>query len=308
MFRKLRNKLIWINLGITTIVILIAFTSIYLFATSSANRRPPVGEQTLEMFSDDVGNLVQVSIKNEKQAAAQDLLITLIVSGVAIEVIVALISYFLAEEAIKPVREAYESQKVFIANASHEIKTPLAAISANLEAADIRGNKWISNVEKEAEKLSALNNELLTLARTDLVSEAVAEEVNLKDLAKKMIESFEPRMTGLKFKSEISAHGKVRLARADYAQIFSVLMDNAVKYCDKKIELSLSNHELTISNDGTLISEADAEHIFERFYQADKSAEGVGLGLSIAKSLADRNGWVLTAKSENGLTTFSLKF
>lgn len=308
MFRKLRNKLIWINLGITTVVIVTAFTAIYLFATQSADNRPPLPEQITSITSDDFFNTINVTIKNERQAAANDLLITLIIAGIAIEIIVVLVSYYLAEEAIKPVREAYESQKVFIANASHEIKTPLAAISANLEAADIHGNKWIKNVEVEAEKLAALNNELLTLARTDLVNEAVAEDVDLKELTSKLLDSFEPRMKGIDLESNISVHGKAKMARADFAQVFGVLMDNAIKYCDKKIILCLNNHELVISNDGAVIKEEDSSKIFERFYQVDKSAEGVGLGLSIAKSLADRNGWDLSAKSEDGLTTFTLKF
>ena len=85
-------------------------------------------------------------------------------------------------------------------------------------------------------------------------------------------------------------------------------MDNAIKYCDKKIQISLDNHSLTVINDGATISEKDLPHVFERFYQADKSAEGVGLGLAIAQSVALRNGWTLTAKSANSETEFKLKF
>ncbi len=307
MFKKLRNKLIWINLGITSMVILIVFSAIYVFATRSAEQRPPMNAEKIEFYPDDVENLVQISIANERKSAAQNLLMTLVMSGVAIELVVAFISYFLAEEAVKPVREAYDSQKVFIANASHEIKTPLAAISANLEAADIKGNKWISNVEKETAKLTALNNELLDLARTDLVKESKIEEVNLGDLINKLTDGFEPRLDGIRFKKEGLARGKVKLAVADFSQIFGILMDNAIKYCDKKIILKITNHELIISNDGAKIPENDLAHVFERFYQTDKTSEGVGLGLSIAKSIAERNGWDLSALSEK-LTTFTLKF
>lgn len=308
MFKKLRNRLVLINLGITSIVIVVIFTTIYLVATHSASQRPPMPENQINIYTDDFENIIKVTIENEKQAAARDLLIMLIVSGVAIEVIVAFVSYYLAEEAIKPVREAYESQKVFIANASHEIKTPLAAISANLEAADIKGNKWISNVEKETAKLTELNNELLILARTDLVNEARVEEVDLGKVLNESLKSFESRMDGIKMTKNLNITGKVKINKNDFLQIFNILMDNAVKYCNKKIRIELDDHNLIISNDGAKIPKKDLEHIFERFYQVDKTADGVGLGLSIAKATAERNGWILSAASEKGLTSFKLNF
>lgn len=307
MFRKLRNKLILINLGITSIVIITSFTAIYLFATNSAKNRPPIPETETQFFTDDFENYITITIRNEQQAAARDLLIMLIVSGIAIEFVVAIVSYILAEEAIKPIREAYESQKVFIANASHEIKTPLAAISANLEAADIHGNKWITNIERETDKLTALNSELLTLARTDLISDTKQEMVDLNRLVTDSLKSLEPRMAQINLRTTITTEGKVKLNRDDFLQIFNILIDNAIKYCDKKITISLSNHELTIINDGAKISKDNLPHIFERFYQVDKNSEGVGLGLSIAKSTADRNNWSLTAES-NRNTKFILKF
>ena len=309
MFNKLRNKLIWINLGITTVVILSAFAAIYLFATQSAQNRPPrvevtMGEDKMEFYSEDF----ERALANERQAAAQDLLIMLVVAGIAIEVIVAVISYFLAEEAIKPVKEAYESQKVFIANASHEIKTPLAAIEANLEAADISGNHWIDNVTRETEKLSALNSELLALARTDLVDTVEMREVDLNKLIAETLESFEPRLAKIDFKKTISYDDhKVKTNPEDLTQILRILLDNAIKYCEHKIILTVDDKKIVIKNDGAKIAKADLLHVFERFYQTDKSAEGVGLGLSIAKSLADRNHWKLSVSSDK-MTCFTLSF
>lgn len=308
MFQKLRNKLILINLGITTLVIVVVFTFIYVTLTRSADNRPPMPEQKIELYSDDVENVVRISIENEKQAAAQNLLVTLIASGVIIELIVAFISYFLAEEAIKPVREAYEAQKVFIANASHEIKTPLAAIAANLEAADITGNKWISNVEKETAKLTALNSELLSLARTDLMNDVTVEEVDLSKVINEVAESYTPRLNGRTLKKKIVLPRKVRINRGDFVQILNILLDNAIKYSDSKIILSCDEHNLSVKNDGAMIREKDLSHVFERFYQVDKTADGVGLGLSIAKATADRNGWSLEAKSGKKMTEFILGF
>ena len=308
MFRKLRNKLIWINLGVTTVVILTAFTAIYMFATGSAQKRPSMPEQQTMVFSEGFEDTINVTIRRERQAAANDLLLTLIVSGIAIELIVAGVSFYLAEESIKPVREAYEAQKVFIANASHEIKTPLAAIAANLEAADIHGNKWLRNVEQETEKLTALNNELLTLARTDLMEKSALDEVELKKITAEVIESFESRLSKVDFTSKLSARGKMKLSAADFKQVLSILLDNAIKYSDKKIRLKLTNSELVVANDVTIIAEKDLPHVFERFYQADKSSEGVGLGLSIAKSIAMRNGWDLAVSADDKMTYFTLKY
>jgi len=308
MFRKLRNKLIIINLGITSLVILAVFSAIYIISTSSASNRPPMPNEKRNEFSEEIENFVEKSVREERESAAKQLLIILVVSGVTIELIVVFISYFLAEEAIKPVREAYESQKVFIANASHEIKTPLAAITANLEAADIRGNKWISNVEKETAKLTMLNNELLTLARTDLVNTINLEEVELGEVVKRELEAFEPRMEEIEFSKNIDVTDVIKINVSDFVQILNILLDNAIKYCEKRIDLILGDRKLIIENDGTTISDKDLTRIFDRFYQADKSADGVGLGLSIAKGLAKHNGWRLLAKSDNNKTKFILRF
>lgn len=307
MFRKLRTKLILMNLGITTVVIVVAFTAIYVFATKAASNRPPLPEQQTMIFSEDFENTINITIRKERQAAANDLLIMLIISGVAIELIVAGISFYLAEESIKPVREAYEAQKVFIANASHEIKTPLAAIAANLEAADIQDNKWIQNVETETEKLTTLNNELLTLARTDLVKKRDTVEVDLARLVKGELKRFEPRLGDKQLQTEIKSNGKTKLAKADYVQILGILIDNAIKYSDKLIDVTLKDGKLAVRNDGVKIKKKDVEHVFERFYQVDKSADGVGLGLAIAKSIASHNNWSLTAGSHDEMAEFVLK-
>ena len=281
---------------------------IYIVSTHSADNRPMKMPGMPEMaMPDEWENMVKSTIEAEKEAAARDLLIILITSGVTIEAAVAIMSYFLAEEAIKPIKDAYTAQKVFIANASHEIKTPLAAISANLEAADITDNKWIKNVETETEKLTNLNNQLLTLARTDLMSESYISIVNLRAATEKILDSFEPRLKGKTLIRKLSLGQDIKINLTDFEQVLSILMDNAVKYSDKKIVVSLDEHRLEVSNDGVTIQKEKLPHIFERFYQADKSSNGVGLGLSIAKSLADKNHFKLGVKSGK-MTTFILEF
>ena len=263
-------------------------------------------------YTTDVQNIITASINLERKNASQELLTILIISGLVIDIIVAVISYFLAENSIQPVKDAYESQKIFIANASHEIKTPLAAISANLEAADLKNNQWIKNVEIETEKLTVLNTGLLNLARTDLISTAKPpENANLKQLIQDELKTFLPRTKAKNESIVITkklADATQKICATDFRELLLILLDNALKYCDQKIDIKLEPHELTIKNDGPLIPEKDLPHLFERFYQADKSSDGVGLGLSIAKSLAERNNWQLSAKISDNFNVFVLKY
>lgn len=284
MFKKLRNRIIFTTMAVTGTVVSVVFVLVFVLTTRSVPGRP--------MMPD---------------ALKGDLALSLILSGIAIEITAAIVSYFMAEEAIKPVREAYNAQKIFIANASHEIKTPLAAISANLEAADIHENRWIKNVERETEKLTMLNSELLTLARTDLVTERKAEDTNLREVIDTALENLTPRLQNRTLKKKIVLPEKTRINRGDFEQILNILMDNAIKYSDSKIILDVNGHKLVVENDGAKISPEALPHVFERFYQADKTSEGVGLGLSIAKSLAERNGWKLSANSGKN-TSFILEF
>ena len=162
-------------------------------------------------------------------------------------------------------------------------------------------------MERETEKLTMLNSELLTLARTDLVTERKAEDTNLREVIDTTLENLTPRLQNRTLKKKIVLPEKTRINRGDFEQILNILMDNAIKYSDSKIILDVNGHKLVVENDGAKISPEALPHVFERFYQADKTSEGVGLGLSIAKSLAERNGWKLSANSGKN-TSFILEF
>lgn len=309
MFTELRNHLIFVNVFTTTVILVLAGTIIYNIAINLAGSRPTY-DQSLYEYTDDVEGILRENIDRERRQSAQSLLSLLITTGISVEIVVVIFSYFFAEEAIRPVKRAYESQKLFIANASHEIKTPIAAISANLEAADLSNNKWIKNVERETEKLAHINGELLTLARSDIVTESSAkpEEVDIAELVRSELETFEPRLKNKALEKSIPRTLKTKLNSADFKEILSILLDNAAKYSDQKINLELDKNSLSIKNDGATIEPAKISHVFDRFYQTDKTRDGVGLGLSIAKSLADRNHWTLSAASDADSTAFTLKF
>lgn len=294
-------------------ILVAAFSAVYFIASNSSKTRRPIPIDITMEFSDNEGfnQVMEDRILADREASLKSLLVTLITTGFAVEVIVAIFSFIFAEQAIKPVKEAYNAQKIFIANASHEIKTPVAAIKANLEAADLsEENHWIKNIEIEADKIETLNLTLLRLAKTDAVQEALTvEDVDLSRTSNSVMNSFKSRLKqkGIEPKTDFIKK-TIKLNRSDFKEIFEILLDNAVKYCEKEIEVSVTPKSLIIKNDGATIPEDKLSHIFDRFYQVDKSSSGSGLGLAIAKSLADRNHWELTANSDKQSTTFMLKY
>lgn len=330
MFKKLRNHFIAINLITTSVILIAAFSCVYFIADNSirSRRQPPTefafptsddSSQTPDFSqittdqNEYLRKIMEERIAADRQASLESLLVTLICIGITMEIVVVIFSYFFAEQAIKPVKEAYEAQKVFIANASHEIKTPVAAIKANLEAADLsEENHWIKNIELEADKIETLNLTLLRLAKTDIVQEAtIIEDVDLKRVVKGVISSFSSRIKQkdvvLETSFELKKGQLTKINRADFKEIIEILFDNAIKYCDKNITVTVSPKSFKIQNDGATIPKDKLAHVFDRFYQVDKTANGSGLGLAIAKSLANRNNWDLEAQCE-GKVEFELKF
>ena len=327
MFGKLKRKFILTATLSSAAVLLIAFSAIYFIVSHNIHHRPPMkmneqAEQiepaepaeptnpTEPLEQDPQQDIFENRIKADREKSLETLLISLIMTGVAVEILVVLVSFFLAEHSIKPVREAYEAQKSFIANASHEIKTPLAIIQANLEAADIKGNPWLDNVAKKTEELSVLNTQLLSLARMDVApnDEAKPEAVDLLNLVEETASCYAPKLAEKKAELKLSGKGTIKLNRADLNQLLNILIDNAVKYCDKKVIVEITENKIAIKNDGATISKTDQKHIFDRFYQTDKTKPGVGLGLSIAKQLAEKNHWNLKVESGKKTTTFTLNF
>ena len=317
MFRKLRNHFVVINLVTTSLILVAAFSSVYFIAKNSSmsHKSAPINT-SIEFLNEDGDSvsfrqIMEERIVADREAGLSSLLFTLIITGLAVEIIVAIFSYFFAEQAIKPVKTAYETQKIFIANASHEIKTPVAAIKANLEAADLSDtNHWIKNIELEADKIETLNLALLRLAKTDTIQETLTvEEFDLSRVGHAIVNSFKPRIQqkGVELKVDITSK-KIKLNKEDFKEIFSILLDNAIKYCDKTIDIKIDSKKLVITNDGAAIPQDKLTHIFDRFYQVDKSSSGSGLGLAIADSLAKRNNWSLEASSTSKNTTFELKY
>ena len=325
MFKKLRNKIVAISMVSTTIVLILAFVIIYSIVSTTINNRPMPKEAPMffqqqnsevvidsqEFEREQIDIYIKKNLLEDRKDSLNTLLVSLIVTGVFVEVLVFIISLYLADQSIKPVKETYEAQKQFIANASHEIKTPIAVIQANLEAADISGNEWIDNAMTKAEELAELNNQLLTLARAESGVEDVKKtEIVPGGFVKELVAPLKPQIEKKKIKLTVKneADKKFNLNEPAFRQILNILLDNAIKYSDKKITIKVKNNEIVVSNDGTIISEEEAAHLFERFYQVDKTKNGVGLGLAIAHEVAEKNNWKLSATSDKKSTSFILNF
>ncbi|SHI54357.1 sensor histidine kinase [Lutispora thermophila] len=253
-----------------------------------------------------------------------NLIYTFLLVAAVMLIFIFLISKTFANKAIQPVEEAFYKQKQFIADASHELKTPLTVINTNVDVLlsnkdeDMENQwKWLYYIKSEVDRMSKLINDLLYLARLDDSRDVIYSAVDLSNAVENVIMTME----ALIFENHIGFHYDVESGITVYGnkeqmeQVVMILLDNAVKYsgANGKVDLSLrkSNNYavLSVSNTGEGIPPESLERIFDRFYRGDKSrarkSGGYGLGLSIAKAIVDLHGGRIYARSgTNEYTTF----
>lgn len=308
MFKKLRNYFILTNMLTTTAILVIAFVSIFAIATFDNRREMPHAPREFQE-SDEIRDAFIKEIKRERADQRTRLALTLVMVGISVEILVFVVSYMMAEKSVKPVEEAYEKQREFIANASHELKTPIASVQANFEALGATEQPWVDNIEKELNRASNLVGDLLTLARTDgRAVEAAKKDINVAKVVRERAKLIEARLDGKMLNIVAEEKEIAHINEADFTQVLDILLDNAVKYSKKNIQISLFSHLLAVKNDGKTIPPEKLNKIFERFYQVDKTSAGSGLGLAIAKAVADQNKWKIWAESDKTGTKFSVSF
>lgn len=299
-------------MAVTTVVLVLSGVLIMVF--SSTTRPEPRPEPDFSMLNPALYDNQELKdfIKNDRKEGSERLLVTLLCVGVIIEVATFLIVYFTSQKIVEPVKDSYDKQKLFIANASHELKTPLAIIQANMEALDIskENEKWKSNIEDEISHANKLVLDLLQLAKMDAgnIKKGAIEDIGLKTEVEKRIEMFKPKFTGSISLKDSSDNQIIKLPKQDLLQVLDILLDNATKYGDKKISIILDKNGFAVTNDGATIPKEDQEKIFDRFYQTDKTKDGSGLGLAIAKALCEQNDWQITCESNKNLTKFIVTF
>ncbi|MEG1988526.1 MAG: HAMP domain-containing sensor histidine kinase, partial [Oscillibacter sp.] len=258
-----------------------------------------------------------------EQATLRDLMRSYVQVGLAALAALLGISVLLARWTVRPVEKAWRQQRQFLADASHELKTPLTVILSNAEllegvALDQRAARWADNIHSEAGQMKNLVEEMLTLARgDDMGPTAVLTELSLTEIATDCALAFEPVAfeAGKPLEERLAEDVAVLGDRDKLRQLLSVLLDNAIKYggAGGAITLSLEKNDrqaiVTVSNPGEPIPPAQLSHLFERFYRADASRgerSGFGLGLSIAAAIAKTHKGTLRAESDAASTRFIL--
>ena len=217
---------------------------------------------------------------------------------------VFLIAFFLAKWAVKPVETAFEKQRRFIADASHELKTPLTIINTNADVlhSEIGDNKWLGYIQSEALRMSKLVTDLLYLTKYDTQENIYENQLfNLSEAVTGAVLPFESVLyeAGKTLTTDIDANLLYHGDEGKLKQLVVILLDNAVKHSRPNSSVTVrlkqqeNRYKLSVHNFGEGIEESERERIFERFYRVDTSRArdtgGYGLGLAIAKSIVDGN-------------------
>ncbi len=250
---------------------------------------------------------------------------------VMLMVLFFIISEYMARISLRPVEKAWKQQQAFVADASHELKTPLAVILANnnillSDGRDLSpsNRKWVESTQEEALHMQTLLEHLLFLARSDSGDQRMLiSQVNLSDMLEEDVLQFEPLAyeRGVTIDAQVSPQILLQGDATMMKQLIHILLDNACKYAPQGsvVHASLTAERngclLKVNNSGDPIDPEELPHIFERFYRTDKvrtitdDSSGFGLGLAIAKSIVeDHRGTIQVTSTQEEGTTFIVRF
>ena len=265
--------------------------------------------------------LVFADISSER-TALRNLTESCILIGIASMAVFLALSILLARWAVKPVEQAWDQQRQFVADASHELKTPLTVILTNAEMLQNPDtppeakNQFAGSILTMSHQMRGLVEGLLDLARVDNGAvKTNSVEVNLSDLVEEEVLPFEPLYfeKGLTLSTAVEKNIHVKGSPQHLRQVLGILLDNAMKYStpEGEVRVKLIRHgshcQLSVASPGENISTADLENIFKRFYRVDKARNrdgSYGLGLPIAQSIVQAHKGKIWAQSSEGVNTF----
>ena len=259
---------------------------------------------------------------SSQQTAMESLIRASVSVGVFALVIFLGLSILLAWWTVKPVEKAWQQQRQFVADASHELKTPLAVIMTNAEllqepsCEEDTQRQCSDSILTMSRQMRGLVEGLLELARVDNGAvKSSFSEVDMSALAEESVLPFEPLYfeKGLTLSTAIEGGIRLKGSQSHLHQVLDILLDNALKYSAPAgqvwvtLDRQGSHCILAVSSPGAAISREDLQNIFKRFYRIDKarSRDGsYGLGLSIAQSIVAEHRGRIWAESGEGINTF----
>lgn len=232
------------------------------------------------------------------------------------EAIIFILLNVFSDKALGPIIRNIKNQKYFIDDASHELKTPIAIISANNEIMEMTSgqNKWTESTKRQLERMNKLVNQMLNLSEYDEKDEKYLsrKDVNITSIVNKILDDMESVIINKKIKlTKTYDEFIVSVDESMTSEMIDIIIENAIKYCseDGEIRTSIVNKYFIISNSSSPLTDEDIKNIFERFYRSDKARSrdtgGNGMGLSIAKTIADVNNISLNAEYKDEF--FSMK-
>lgn len=245
----------------------------------------------------------------------RSLFIESLATGILSLVLVFVLVVFFSRYAIKPYVENIERQKRFITDAGHELKTPITSIatSADIAAMEYEGDEWISNIQKQTVRLTKLVGDLVALSRLDEETPFPDKVTfSLSDAAWETAEPFaviakaKGKNYSQNIEEKLTMHGDSNAIQ----RMISILLDNAVKYSDEGGEIRLDIYRrrrkicIEVFNTCNLPDITDLDRLFDRFYRMDESRSsltgGTGIGLSMARAIAETHGGRIEVKSSSG--------
>lgn len=235
-------------------------------------------------------------------------------------VLISTFSFLFSKKVIRPYEKNYESQRRFLTDASHELKTPLAIISANLDVleSENENNKWVNSSQEQISRMRNLINEMVSLNKIEeLNGNTKKEKFNMSDSLLEAIESYESLSidNNIKFTYNVSENIIYDGDESLILKLYGIFLDNAFKYVSKDgwIHISLKDNKkkvvLIFSNSVEDVDEEKLKYCFDRFYTLDesrsKSRSGFGIGLSIAQAIVkEHNGEIKTYLKDNNKSIY----
>ncbi len=263
--------------------------------------------------------IVIINTKNINSKLTKLLVISAILL-VLLEVIIYFISKFITDWITKPAHDSFKKQKEFIADASHELKTPLSIIMASSdELSGTSNQKYIDNIKYESDRMNKLIANLLDLSKLENgINKQLYKNENISKIVNKICLTFESvayeKSVGID--TDIEDDINYKCIKEDIEKLISILIDNAIKHSYKDTNIKVIMHKkknsinIEVINSGDAIKKEDEKKIFERFYRGDKSRNRsdnrYGLGLAIAKSIVINHNASIEATSSSGKTVFKV--